>query len=175
MSEIVYLAYGSNLRPLRLRQRVPSCRVVGVVDRPGFRLAFHKVGMDGSGKCDLVETGDPEDRAWGVLYSIAASEKPDLDVAEGPGYACLQRTISYRQQPLEVMTYLARPERRDPSQVPFDWYRELVLLGARHHNLPQSYIGIIEAVTVSEDPDPERAVQHHRLIEEIRVFGDEPG
>lgn len=42
---------------------------------PAHRLRFHKVGEDGSGKCDAEETGDPEDRVIGVVYAISASEK----------------------------------------------------------------------------------------------------
>ncbi|NIQ98371.1 MAG: gamma-glutamylcyclotransferase, partial [Desulfuromonadales bacterium] len=65
---------------------MPSCRLLGPVSLPGYRLVFHKIGMDESGKCDLLETGYPDDVAWGVLFSMDEADKPALDVAEGPSY-----------------------------------------------------------------------------------------
>ena len=163
MPELIYLGYGSNLHPLRLRQRVPSCRLLGKVALPGYRLVFHKSGMDDSGKCDLLETGYPDDIAWGVLFTMAGEDKPALDEAEGPGYLCSDLDVIFDGKPIEAMTYLARPERQDPAMVPFDWYRELVLVGARLHEFPPGYITEIGQVPTRPDPDRERA----RLNEEL--------
>mgnify|MGYP002623607894 FL=1 len=53
--------YGSNMHIARLRARVASAVPVerGVV--AGRRFAFHKRGLDGSGKADAFYTGDAAD------------------------------------------------------------------------------------------------------------------
>ena len=164
MAEILYLAYGSNLHPLRLRQRVPSCRLLGQVQLPGYRLVFHKIGMDDSGKCDLLETGYPDDAAWGVLFSMNATDKPALDVAEGPSYYTASLDVVFEGEVVKAMTYLAKPERQDPNMVPFDWYRELVLVGAKMNRFPASYIEEIGQVPTVSDPDADRSRANQQLI-----------
>ena len=49
---MLYFAYGSNLSSARMAARVPSARVVARAQLPGHALRFHKVGRDGSAKCD---------------------------------------------------------------------------------------------------------------------------
>jgi len=64
-----YLAYGSILHPLRLGERISSAQLCGVTTLRGYRLAWHKRGADGSGKCDLVRTNREQDRAHGAKPS----------------------------------------------------------------------------------------------------------
>jgi gamma-glutamylcyclotransferase len=52
-------AYGSNMLSARLRERVPSARPAGTACLPGFSLRWHKVSVDGSGKCNVVEVATP--------------------------------------------------------------------------------------------------------------------
>jgi len=167
MVEIVYLAYGSNLHPLRLQQRVPSAKWVGPVALPGYRLVFHKIGMDDSGKCDLLGTGCLNDKAWGVLFTMDQVDKPALDEAEGPGYSCEPFDVVFAGESLTAMTYLAKPERQDPAMVPFDWYRDLVLIGARYNFFQDSYLGMLSQVPTQPDPDPERARLNAGLIKKM--------
>lgn len=49
-------AYGSNMLTDRLRERVPSARPVAVARLAGHSLRWHKVSIDGSGKCDAEAT-----------------------------------------------------------------------------------------------------------------------
>jgi hypothetical protein len=51
----------------------------------GHRLRFHKIGQDGSGKCDADVTGNPEDRILGVVYGLSRDDKTILDRHEGLG------------------------------------------------------------------------------------------
>jgi gamma-glutamylcyclotransferase len=57
MAPLYYLAYGSNLHPLRLMQRVSSAKVEDVIELPGRQGNFHKRSPDGSGKCNLTDEG----------------------------------------------------------------------------------------------------------------------
>lgn len=56
-----YFAYGSNMSLLRLWQRVPSAVRIGVFTLQGHQLRFHKLGKDGSGKCDAYQTNNTLD------------------------------------------------------------------------------------------------------------------
>ena len=168
MAAIFYLAYGSNLHPLRLQQRVPSASHIGPVPLPGFRLVFHKIGMDSSGKCDLLDTGYPADNAWSVLYQMDESDLPALSAFEGAGYRYEEFPVVHDGKPVESMTFLAKPEHQDPALLPFDWYRDLVLAGARWNSLPDDYIAQIAQVPTIPDPDEARARLNVELIAALR-------
>ena len=75
---LYYLAYGSNLHPVRLSERVPSAELLGVVELREYRLVFQKRGWDGSSKCTLVRTGETSVGAYGAMYAIDAIHKSRL-------------------------------------------------------------------------------------------------
>ncbi|HEY5720485.1 MAG TPA: gamma-glutamylcyclotransferase family protein [Gammaproteobacteria bacterium] len=153
-----YFAYGSNLHPQRMRARVPSAQPLGCAVLNGHQLRFHKRSIkDGSAKCDAHYTGHPADRLYGAVYRIAAGDKPALDAIEGTGYGVVEQVVLVAGRRLPVFLYRARPECVAAALAPFDWYHALVLSGARHHGLPDGYIAMLEAVSATADPDPERA------------------
>ncbi|MFU8878007.1 MAG: gamma-glutamylcyclotransferase family protein, partial [Wenzhouxiangellaceae bacterium] len=78
----LYFAYGSNLLPARLAARTPSARIIGPAVLTGNRLAWHKHGVDDSGKCDIVKTGTLADRVFGAVYEIEVDDWNALDRAE---------------------------------------------------------------------------------------------
>jgi len=167
---LMYFAYGSNLHPVRLGERVPSSELVDVGRLPGHRLRFHKRGRDGSGKCDAVRTGVADDVVWGAVFRLAAHERPQLDAAEGLGheYHLHDTVVEGRTRRHTVFTYLAHPATLDDALRPYDWYHRLVLAGARLHEFPASYVEVIEAVDSHPDPDRDRAEQHRLLLERLR-------
>lgn len=154
----LYFAYGSNLYPARMRARVPSARVVAVGRVPEFRLAFRKAGRDGSAKCDLEPA--PGATVWGALYRFSAAHQPALDAAEGPGYYIDRVTVATDAGAIEAFTYRARPEWLSETAVPYDWYRDLVIVGARAHAIPEMYVAAIAGIDAVADPDPERAADN---------------
>ena len=164
MSTFTYFAYGSNMLDERLshRTRCPSARVLGTGSAAGWRLAFAKRGADGSGKATLLRSARGSDRVHGVLFEIDLSERDALDRVEGPGYARLDDLAVERASeagpPVTVLAsvYVARPDAIDPTLIAFDWYRALVIAGARRHGLPADVIAEIESVPVRPDPNPSR-------------------
>lgn len=50
-----YFAYGSNLHPYRLIQRVPNARLVATTRLDGYGVSFSKRSHDGSSKCNLAK------------------------------------------------------------------------------------------------------------------------
>lgn len=154
----LYFAYGSNLHLARMRARVPSARVVAVGRLPGFRLAFRKAGRDGSAKCDIQPA--PGATVWGALYRFAAADQPALDAAEGPGYYTDRVTVATEAGPVEAFTYRARDDWISDTAAPYDWYRDLVLVGARAHEIPGMYVDAIAGIDAIPDPDPDRAADN---------------
>ena len=166
MQTVHYLAYGSNLHPRRLATRVPSARAIGVVEMPGYLLAFHKRSIDGSGKCLIYTEPGQRHKIYGVLYEFDAREKEALDKAEGKGSGYCEQLI---QLPLNGETYtpyvyVAQSTHIDPSLVPYHWYKSLVLVGARYHGLPADYITAIEAALSKPDPDAKRKQKNENIL-----------
>jgi hypothetical protein len=164
------LAYGSNLHPFRLAQRVPSANPIGVVPMPGKRLAFHKGSQDGSGKCLFYDPGNADDIMYGVIYEFHAAEKFKLDELEGLGQGYNERLVacSINGKTYHAYVYVAASTHIDASLTPYDWYKEMVLLGARYHGLPTEYIAKVAAVASVPDPDPKRAAKNEAILVNMR-------
>ena len=144
-----YFAYGSNMSSARLRERTPSARFVAVGRLPRHALRWHKLGRDGSGKCDVVCTGDQSgDVVWGVVYEIDLVEKADLDRVEGlgVGYGEREVCVATTDGDRPAWTDVAKPDQVDSALRPLPWYKAHVLRGAREHGLPADYIRSIEDV-----------------------------
>jgi gamma-glutamylcyclotransferase (GGCT)/AIG2-like uncharacterized protein YtfP len=153
---ILYFAYGSNMLTSRLKSRVPSAVVVGTGHLEGYRLAFDKVSDNGSGTC-AMRVGTPEDRVHGVLFTVDAAQRSELDRHEGLGLGYQYRpiTVTTVNGPCEAGAYWATSI--DETLRPFDWYRDLVLAGAIEHNLPDAYVEALRKVEVRADKDGSRA------------------
>lgn len=155
-STFVNFAYGSNMSSTRLRARVPSARVIGRGVLHGHQLVWHKLSIDGSGKCDVIASDAPDATVHGVVYAIDQSEKATLDRAEGlgKGYGERQVVVEVGGAPLVATLYYAT--RKDPGLKPYSWYKAHVLSGALEHKLPPAYIAVLEAVEAQQDPDTSR-------------------
>lgn len=142
-----YFAYGSNMSTVRLRGRTPSACALGIGRLTHHALCWHKIGRDGSGKCDAAPA-DADDVVWGVLFAVPWSEKPALDAAEGLGTGYFEKEVRVVTGDGEcrALTYQANPERTDPGLRPREWYKDYVVSGAREHGLPADYIRQLERI-----------------------------
>lgn len=166
-----YFAYGSNMLTRRLTHpsRAPSACASGIAVAPGFVVKFHKIGMDGSGKCTLVSTPNLENVAYGVLYELADRDVAGLDRAEGVhtgGYVRCPINLRHpRGGTTSAMTYIADDRFVDSERKPFDWYRDLVVAGAKEHGLPARYIEEIARIPGVADADTRRSAQAHQILD----------
>ena len=161
--DVRYAAYGSNLHPLRLAERIASARLFGTAFLPGWALRFHKLSKDGSGKCNIVPGGDGVHLA---IFDISPADKAVLDAIEGVGSGYLSRDLDVPGVG-PCAAYVAQASHVDDSLLPYDWYRQLVLLGAQANGFPSSYVDGIRAVPGRADPDRRRVALNRRLIEAI--------
>jgi hypothetical protein len=144
---VLYFAYGSNLKWSRMRERVPSARTEAVAFLEHHRLACNKRGRDGSAKANLVRA--PGDRVWGVLYCIERAHLTVLDRFE-VGYERVEVAVcTATGEDRRASTY--RSDRIIGDPTPFDWYRGMILEGAREHGLPEEYLRVLEALPARPD------------------------
>ena len=160
-----YAAYGSNLHPIRLRERISSAQLVTTSFLPDWSLHFHKRSKDGSGKCNILSGGDGIHIA---IFDISAEDKLALDNIEGLG-------LGYSETLLNVagigdcVSYCADESHIDSSLYPYDWYKELVLVGAQAHGFPEDYLNRIQSLQTRKDPDPNRSVKNWKTVELIKA------
>lgn len=152
-----YFAYGSNMSLRRIRARVPDATVLSTATLPGYRLAFHKIGRDGSGKCDVQAIPTEHAAVHGVVYRIREQDKPRLDAWEDLGRGYVERRVRvHLADGSSTEAFLYAAVLIDPALKPYPWYKAHVLYGAREAGLPDAYIAAIEAVDTVADPDPLR-------------------
>lgn len=169
-SRLLYLAYGSNLHPVRLVERVPSAKLIGTTDLPGLRLAFHKRSVDASGKCAFVETERGADAICCAVYELDPDEKDRLDRIEGlgDGYDEQQMAFELDDVTLRGFIYRAAKTHIDTSLLPYHWYREMVLLGSLYHGFAPEYTQLIAGVRSIEDRDIGRAASNEKILQSMR-------
>lgn len=171
MTTFQYAAYGSNLHPIRLNaaDRCPTAKLRGTCVISGWRLQFRKRSLDGSAKCDAEKTGNRSDRLHVAVFDIPISEAAPLDTAEGLGKGYHEETISLilGEANVSAKIYLADDNALTIDD-PFDWYKEMVILGAQYHSLPESYVSVILDVSTKTDPKESRAERKWREIENMR-------
>ncbi len=149
-----YFAYGSNMSLQRLTapDRAPSARALCTGYVTGRRLAFDKVGRDGTAKCDCEHTGNAADRIYGVVFAVDAADRVRLDGIEGLGIGYVDQVVDVVTQDgvVPAWTYVATI--KDARLRPYHWYKQHVLNGAREGQLPPDYVRLIELVESIDDP-----------------------
>jgi len=145
----------------RLQCRGINITTVGSAKLLSHKLIFHKVSIDGSGKCDIYYTNNNLDITYGVVFQIHEKDKNLLDSIEGKGSGYEEKNITVylinSEKPLEVFTYYAT--NIDDSLIPYCWYKKHVLLGAENNHLPEDYIEYIKNIPCNKDPDNNREVK----------------
>lgn len=167
MGKLLYFSYGSNMSTPRINKRIDSATVVATAQLYQHSLQFHKKSVDGSAKCDIMHTMNPDDIVHGVVFEILASEKHVLDRYEGLGNGYNEKQVSIilpYGESVRATTYYAT--HIDASLRPYRWYKEHVLRGAREHALPAEYITAIEAIASVPDPDQDNHVK------ELSIYSD---
>lgn len=176
-----YFAYGSNMHVPHLLKQIPDATVLGIAKLKGYQLFFHKLGHDdGSGKCNIIPVRHGSHEVYGVLYDIPPRSRSILDRAEKLGYGNQDMTLrvipvhksehEYLENPEGVFafTYIAHSARVRDNLMPFSWYKNTVILGAREHDLPESYIRELEQYVAIPDPDLNRdSLQQRQLASEF--------
>lgn len=160
-----YAAYGSNLHPLRLSDRIASAQLVSSAFLPDWSLEFHKRSKDQSGKCSIRAGGDGVHLA---VFEISREGKIALDRIEGVGEG-YSEIFLYIPGYGQCVSYAATESHIDDSLKPYNWYKQLVLLGARFHGFPDDYLDQIESLPAIDDPDPIRRMRQWKVVQRVKT------
>lgn len=120
--------------------------------------------MDGSGKCNIVNSGTG---VYVAVFEMEEQGKRLLDDIEGVGKG-------YEDARMEVpgfgscFSYQGATSHIDDELKPYDWYKEMVLLGCRKQNITGNYVSSIEAVESIRDPVASRSRDQWRVVERLR-------
>lgn len=154
---MLYFAYGPDISSRWMQHILPSVQPVMRGWLGQHHLYFHKIGTDGSGKCDAFFTGNDKNNILGVLYEVNAEQAEALGRNEVflNGYAKKEVTIiSDEGKKVEAFTFCAT--KIETTLRPYHWYKGHVLIGAREFDFPEEYISQFLTVESIEDPDSSR-------------------
>ena len=157
IQDILYFSYGSNMSSRRLKNRVESANVISTGILEKYKLKFHKISEDGSGKCDAYFTNVLNDKINGVIYSIHEKDLDKLDDCEGLDKGYKKENVDIIKangEKVKAFTYIAT--NIEKSLLPFSWYKYHVLHGAVENDLPHDYITFIDSFKSEDDEKMER-------------------
>ena len=103
-----------------------------------------------------------------MLFDIDDADWVSLDRAEsrGVGYERMSVEVEPRDgSRLLISAYFARDDHIDSRLKPYTWYRDLVVAGAREHDLPAAYIVRIENEPAVPDTNLEREAAMRGLLD----------
>ena len=158
-----------------MRARVSSAIPMTTGDVRRRKLVFHKRSVDGSAKADAAHSDVSTDCVWGVVYRIDRGQKPVLDAHEflGVGYDELQVDVVandrlLRDPPIQSIVkawmYVARHESIDSTLLPYRWYLDFIVRGARQHRLPADHVACLKNVSAIVDPNEGRRSANRQII-----------
>jgi gamma-glutamylcyclotransferase (GGCT)/AIG2-like uncharacterized protein YtfP len=144
-------SYGSNLCPSQLSRRCPRWDGSGLVARlEGWHWGINKRRLGrapGEGAAGLVRHSGAH--CWGVVHHHSPDDRPTLDRCEGvaAGHYRHQRVTvtSAAGERVDALTYIPTPAWRAPGLSAGPDYARTILRGARHWNLPESWLDQLEA------------------------------
>jgi len=102
-----------------------------------------------------------------AIYEISAEDKLILDRIEGVGFGYSETTLNIPSVG-DCLSYVAEDTHIDDSLSPYDWYHELVMIGARTHGFPGDYLKQIRLEQSHNDPDPNLRARQWKTVEMIR-------
>jgi gamma-glutamylcyclotransferase (GGCT)/AIG2-like uncharacterized protein YtfP len=152
---MLYFAYGSNMHAAQMKERCPSAKFVCRAKLPSHRLAFTRRSVTrGCGVADILR--DETKEVWGVVYELPQNELKHLDKDEDfrPGRPDDQNQYTREncyvwhegdaKRQLLVSIYRGHPQPNPP--LPSCEYKNLIVAGARHWQLPVFYIQELESI-----------------------------
>ncbi|MDK1289477.1 gamma-glutamylcyclotransferase family protein [Pseudoalteromonas umbrosa] len=152
--EYLYFAYGSNLSSLRLKQRLPLVKLKGIATLKGYKLTFNMLSTDGSAKCNIIKSPE-ESMVYGAVYVLNHEQISHLDDIEGARYDRVQFDVLIGNDDyVSVHCYVANTFVN--KELPFDWYKHHVFVGAQEHGFPIDYIEMIKTQKSTADADKKK-------------------
>ena len=145
--ETWYFSYGSNLSKQQMLRRTGSIPTSQAAFLVNYRLAFRKVLTGQDVYATVVPT--PGAIVHGVAYLCNPHAMAQLDLFEGVAENCYRResvpVTTHSNDILECIVYIGEAFSAEDS-VPSSSYLNLILTGAKEHQLPPDYIESIQVL-----------------------------
>jgi gamma-glutamylcyclotransferase (GGCT)/AIG2-like uncharacterized protein YtfP len=142
---VYYFAYGSNMNWPQMQRRCPSARFVCVACLANYQFGItrHSRLRDcGTANVFLADGNE----VWGTVYEVSEADLALLDGFEDGYRREILSVCAFEngKQPLNALVYIAEIENDVP--LPSTEYKRLILDGAKHWNLPASYLSMLEKI-----------------------------
>lgn len=145
---MLYFAYGSNMNIEWVSERCPGIKPLGKARLDGYALGFRypSTSWPGGGACDIIAH---EGKAvWGAVYEITPEHLEALDEYEDlqtDGYRRIDVSLDMDGKELQAVSYEV-VDKLDKDLKPVPGYLQLLLTGARQHQLPPEYQRHLQAL-----------------------------
>lgn len=142
--DLLFFAYGANMRPKQIEARCHKPVVLGLARLPEHRVAFFGQSTIWDGGEETV-VPEPGQEVWGVLYKLSFADREQLDSWQdvrldgtGPYFHYPAKVIDERGETRTILLYKKESEGlpRRPSQE----YLEFIVQGAQERGLPAEYV-----------------------------------
>lgn len=131
-----YFAYGSNMLPERLLERIGKYHTAFPVALDGYRFKYNKKSIDGTAKANIEP--DANTVVYGVCFEIDDDDFAILQKYEG-GYNRRNVFVSLvTGEKTKAVTYVSSSI--DNKRKASDEYKKLVIRGAKYWDFKKSYI-----------------------------------
>lgn len=144
-----YFAYGSNLSWIQMQRRCPSAQFNCVARLPDYQFGITRHSrLRNCGTANVV--AQPGQAVWGAVYDVSDADLLIMDTFED-GYRREILSVYDAAQPktaIAALVYVAQREINVP--LPNPEYKRVILEGARHWQLPQDYLAMLEGMEVGE-------------------------
>jgi len=140
---LVYFAYGSNMDPRHMHQRVPGARAVGPGKLSGFSLAFNVYSTEWEGGAANLEL-DPDSYVWGVLWEVPEDQAHGLDAYQGHPTFFRREDVVVVGPEGPVIAWTYRVAHQEGYVRPTDAYVNAMLSAIRVMGLPPEALDIVD-------------------------------
>lgn len=134
VKKVLYFAYGSNMNPQRIKDRIPKSKDLGTAILRGYKLVERKFADVEAAQGSVVH---------GVLYSVTEQDLAMLDRYEGSPVYYQRRWVRvfFRGVHFDAVTYVMTDfARRERDGIPYtEEYRTICADGARAHGIPNEF------------------------------------
>jgi gamma-glutamylcyclotransferase (GGCT)/AIG2-like uncharacterized protein YtfP len=139
-----YFAYGSNMDPRHMAERVPGARKVGPGRLDGFRLEFNVYSTEWNGGAANLEL-DRDSRVWGVIWEVPEEQAGGLDAFQGHPTFFRREDVVVEGPSGPTIAWTYRVAHQQGSYVrPTDAYLRLIYSAIRVQGLPPEAMDLVD-------------------------------
>jgi gamma-glutamylcyclotransferase (GGCT)/AIG2-like uncharacterized protein YtfP len=138
-----YFAYGANMHPVLMAERVPGAVSMGPGRLDGYSLAFNVYSTVWEGGAANLEP-DEDDRVWGVLWDVPEQEKRNLDAYQGHPTFFRREEVQVEGLKGPVVAWTYRVAHQSGFIRPTDAYLNRITSAIRMMGLPPEALDVVD-------------------------------